>query len=366
MGNANGREEEERDDGEGLENGDLMSPSSVVGRGASTTSRSVSVLDSNGVHNHNNNSPPDHAPARSSSPFLFPPQMGSMKICEKEGRGRLVVNHCLYDGLVNLLRINDHYGALNMYVMLTYCGLELGWVDFSSSIAVLCVRKGVISLVDVVAPVAPLRRPDVSPVFDQIRQNESHEAIDEDQPAEKGIPTVIIWSYGGNDVAVKGSWDNFTSMKRLQRSGKDHSILLVLPSGIYHYKLIVDGESKYIPDLPSVTDEMGCVCNLLDVHDYVPENIDSAVEFEAPPSPDHTYSQAFPAEDDFTKDPSAAPPQLHLTVLDEASSSKPQHVVLNHLYIEKGWASQSLVALGLTHRFQSKYVTVCLYKPLKR
>ncbi|KAJ6755548.1 SNF1-RELATED PROTEIN KINASE REGULATORY SUBUNIT BETA-1 [Salix purpurea] len=290
MGNANGREEEERDDGEGLENGDLMSPSSVVGRGASTTSRSVSVLDSNGVHNHNNNSPPDHAPARSSSPFLFPPQ----------------------------------------------------------------------------APVAPLRRPDVSPVFDQIRQNESHEAIDEDQPPEKGIPTVIIWSYGGNDVAVKGSWDNFTSMKRLQRSGKDHSILLVLPSGIYHYKLIVDGESKYIPDLPSVTDEMGCVCNLLDVHDYVPENIDSAVEFEAPPSPDHTYSQAFPAEDDFTKDPSAAPPQLHLTVLDEASSSKPQHVVLNHLYIEKGWASQSLVALGLTHRFQSKYVTVCLYKPLRR
>jgi 5'-AMP-activated protein kinase regulatory beta subunit len=40
--------------------------------------------------------------------------------------------------------------------------------------------------------------------------------------------------------------------------------------------------------------------------------------------------------------------------------------VLNHLYIEKGWASQSLVALGLTHRFQSKYVTVCLFKPLKR
>jgi 5'-AMP-activated protein kinase regulatory beta subunit len=40
--------------------------------------------------------------------------------------------------------------------------------------------------------------------------------------------------------------------------------------------------------------------------------------------------------------------------------------VLNHLYIEKGWASQSLVALGMTHRFQSKYVTVCLFKPLKR
>jgi hypothetical protein len=54
--------------------------------------------------------------------------------------------------------------------------------------------------------------------------------------------------------------------KLLQRSGKDHSVLLVLPSGIYHYKFYVDGEWRYIPDLPFVADEMGHVCNLLDVH----------------------------------------------------------------------------------------------------
>jgi hypothetical protein len=54
--------------------------------------------------------------------------------------------------------------------------------------------------------------------------------------------------------------------KILQRSGKDHSILMVLPSGIYHYKFIVDGEWRYIPDHPFVADEMGHVCNLLDVH----------------------------------------------------------------------------------------------------
>lgn len=109
------------------------------------------------------------------------------------------------------------------------------------------------------------------------------------------------------------------------------------------------------------------------MQDYVPENLDSVAEFEAPPSPDSSYSQAFPAEEDFAKEPVVVPQQLHLTVLgaenpeEEASSSpKPQHVVLNHLFIEKGWASQSVVALGLTHRFQSKYVTVVLYKPLKR
>lgn len=52
----------------------------------------------------------------------------------------------------------------------------------------------------------------------------------------------------------------------LQRSGKDHSILLVLPSGIFRYKFVVDGEVRYIPDLPTETDQMGNVCNLLDVH----------------------------------------------------------------------------------------------------
>ncbi|KAJ4840605.1 SNF1- protein kinase regulatory subunit beta-1 [Turnera subulata] len=193
-----------------------------------------------------------------------------------------------------------------------------------------------------------------------------------DEHCEPGIPIIISWNYGGNEVHLEGSWDNWTSRKKLQRSGKDHSILLVLPSGIYHYKFIVDGEWRYIPDLPFEADDLGRVCNLLDVNDYVPEDTDGVAEFEAPPSPDSSYSQEFPVEEDFAKEPVVVPPQLHLTVLGvgenskEASSSKPHHVVLNHLFIEKGWASQSLVALGMTHRFQSKYVTVCLYKPLKR
>lgn len=57
-----------------------------------------------------------------------------------------------------------------------------------------------------------------------------------------------------------------TCRKALQRAGKDHSILIVLPSGIYHYRFIVDGEQRYIPELPYVADEMGHVCNLLDVN----------------------------------------------------------------------------------------------------
>ncbi|POO01458.1 SNF1-related protein kinase regulatory subunit beta [Trema orientale] len=222
-------------------------------------------------------------------------------------------------------------------------------------------------------PVAPLRRGDGTSPFPQTWHNESQEA--DEYPPEKGIPAMITWNYGGNSVAVEGSWDNWASRRTMQRSGKDFSILLVLPAGIYHYKFIVDGEWRYVPELPFIADETGHVCNLLDVHDYVPENLESVAEFEAPPSPDSSYGQAFPAEEDFAKEPAVVPSQLHLTVLgmensNEASSSssppKPQHVVLNHVFIEKGWPSQSVVALGLTHRFQSKYVTVVLYKPLQK
>ncbi|KAJ8766783.1 hypothetical protein K2173_008337 [Erythroxylum novogranatense] len=218
-------------------------------------------------------------------------------------------------------------------------------------------------------PIAPLQRADGPSHLNQMWRNESHGMAD--YSTEQGIPTIITWNHGGSNVSVEGSWDNWASRKQLQRSGKDYSILLVLPQDLYHYKFIVDGEWRYNPDLPYVADEIGGVCNLLDVNDYVPENLDSVMEFEAPPSPDNTYSHAFPTEEDFAKEPLVVPPQLHVTVLGvdnppEASSSRPQHVVLNHLFIEKGSASQSMVALGMTHRFQSKYVTVVLYKPRKR
>lgn len=52
----------------------------------------------------------------------------------------------------------------------------------------------------------------------------------------------------------------------MQKSGKDHSLLLILPSGVYHYRFVVDGERKCLPDLPCETDIMGNAVNLLDVH----------------------------------------------------------------------------------------------------
>ncbi|KAK4758182.1 hypothetical protein SAY87_019483 [Trapa incisa] len=217
-------------------------------------------------------------------------------------------------------------------------------------------------------PIAPLVRAD-SPMFhNQSRQNDSPGIA---QTYEEGIPTIINWSHGGKEVTVEGSWDNWRSRKTLQVSVKDHSILLVLPPGIYHYKFIVDGEWRYDPDQPHIDDEMGQTSNILDVHDYVPENLESIEEFETPSSPDSSYSQVLLSEADFGKEPALVPPQLHQTVLgtinsDQAAPSRPQHVVLNHLFMDKGTAPKSAVALGLTHRFQSKYVTVVLYRPFEK
>ncbi|XP_042399037.1 SNF1-related protein kinase regulatory subunit beta-1-like [Zingiber officinale] len=220
-------------------------------------------------------------------------------------------------------------------------------------------------------PVPPLPgASDPPPIFDQRWTNEPDQQFD--GPLEKGIPTLITWNRGGNTILVEGSWDDWTSRKPLQRSGKDHAILLVLPSGVYHYKFIIDGQPRHMPDLPFVTDEMGNIINLLDVHDHVPENVESISEFDSPPSPVSSYSWSPPADEDFAKEPPAVPPHLRLTVLetqntDEASLT-PEHVGLNHLCIEKGSSSssQSVVGLGLTHRFRSKYVTVVLYRPVQR
>ncbi|XP_078436556.1 5'-AMP-activated protein kinase beta-2 subunit protein [Wolffia australiana] len=221
-------------------------------------------------------------------------------------------------------------------------------------------------------PVAPINRAVHVPVLDQTMMDDSAGSLD--QPLEKGIPTMITWSQGGDRVSVEGSWDNWSSRRLLQRSGKDHVIILMLPTGSYQCRFFVDGELRVAPDLAQLSDETGPKVNIIEVDDYVPENLDTVADFEAPPSPVSSYGRPFPVDEDFAKEPALVPPQLHLTVLGEAAVlpaapaavEKPQHVVLNHLYIEKGWTAQSLVALGLTHRFKSKYVTVVLYKPLRR
>ncbi|CAI0440259.1 unnamed protein product [Linum tenue] len=105
--------------------------------------------------------------------------------------------------------------------------------------------------------------------------------------------------------------------------------------------------------------------------DYVPEDLESISSFEPPQSPEASYNNSHLGNEDFSKEPPFVPPHLQMTLLNLPSTymeipSRPQHVVLNHLYMQKGRNSPAVVALGSTHRFVAKYVTVVLYKSLQR
>ncbi|XP_030973022.1 SNF1-related protein kinase regulatory subunit beta-2 [Quercus lobata] len=221
-------------------------------------------------------------------------------------------------------------------------------------------------------PVVPLQRPDE--MYASSQSWTPTASGYEDMCTEQGIPTMITWSYDGNEVAVEGSWDDWRTRLPLQRSGKDFTIMKVLPSGVYQYRFIVDGHWRYAPELPCIQDEAGNAYHVLDLQDYVPEDIESISSFEPPQSPESTYNNMPLGSEDFAKEPPLVPPHLQMTLLNVPSShmeippplSRPQHVVLNHLYMQKGKSGPSVVALGTTHRFIAKYVTVVLYKSLQR
>lgn len=193
-------------------------------------------------------------------------------------------------------------------------------------------------------------------------------------PAQpKLVPTVIVWTHGGSHVEVEGSFDNWSQRHTMQQSGKDFTIVKLLPPGVYQYKFIVDGEWKYAPDQQAMYDDQRNVNNVLEVQEYVPENLDSLSGFEPPPSPPSSYTDALPVPEDYAREPPALPPHLQLTLLNvppamdaTASLPRPQHVILNHLYCRRTSESVNALVVGTTHRYKSKYVTTVMYKPKPR
>lgn len=51
----------------------------------------------------------------------------------------------------------------------------------------------------------------------------------------------------------------------LQRSGKDFTIMKVLPAGVYQYRFLIDGQWRYAPELPWAQDNAGNAYNVLDL-----------------------------------------------------------------------------------------------------
>ncbi|KAL4368504.1 hypothetical protein GQ457_05G004570 [Hibiscus cannabinus] len=190
---------------------------------------------------------------------------------------------------------------------------------------------------------------------------------------EEKRAVMITWCFGGKQVAITGSWNDWKTIEPLHSLGKDFIIMMMLPCGVYHYHFIVDELRRYAPDLPCEFDESGNAYNILDLKEFVPEAPESLSEFEPPPSPISSYDNQPLNNGDFSKPPPELPPQLPTTILDERpfvsrkpkSSQRPSHTLLNHLYKQDGDGGQSM-ALCSTQRFLQKYVTVVLYKSVHR
>lgn len=221
--------------------------------------------------------------------------------------------------------------------------------------------------------VTPLQRPGgiIPCQTDESKQNKT---LYEAMFSEHRIPTVITWNHEGEHVSIEGSWDNWKTREFLQRSGRDLTIMKVLPSGVYHYRFIVDGQWRCAPELPQECDDMGNIFNILDLKENIPE-IHNIPESEAPNSPFSSYDNAPFSLEDLSEKLPELPPLLQRTPLDQPSSStdspqsleKPLTGILNHLYIQKaGSAGESMAALSSTQRFRKKYVTVVLYKSLEK
>lgn len=54
---------------------------------------------------------------------------------------------------------------------------------------------------------------------------------------------------------------------------------------LLQFRFIVDGVWKWAEDQPAVRDDDGNYINVLEVHEYVPENLESLSGFEPPASP---------------------------------------------------------------------------------
>lgn len=220
-------------------------------------------------------------------------------------------------------------------------------------------------------PINPLQRPNE---MMHIQSRSAAQYSTQNAYSGTGIPTMITWGFDGKQVAIEGSWDNWKTRDFLQKSGKDFTIVKVLPSGVYHYRFIVDGQWRYSPELPQEHDDLGNIFHVLDLKDSVPEVLNNVPGSESPSSPISSYNNSPFNLEDFNEKLPELPPLLQQSPLDRPSSisdnpeslEKPLTAMLNHLYIQRGRTGQSLVALSSTHRFQTKYVTAVLYKPLKQ
>ncbi|XP_075262267.1 5'-AMP-activated protein kinase subunit beta-2-like [Convolutriloba macropyga] len=191
------------------------------------------------------------------------------------------------------------------------------------------------------------------------------------------LPIVFRWTQGGRNVDLVGSFNNWSKRIPLNKSTDDFVAIVDLPEGYHEYKFYVDGEWKNDPNAPTVSNVHGTLNNVVEVKksDF---DVFQALELDnkdqLSSSPPGEYGQNIPSRHVFDlgipNAPPSLPPQLLQVILNKDISvqcepsllPEPNHVMLNHLYALS--IKDGVMVLSATHRFQHKYVTTLLYKPI--
>ncbi|KAL3457802.1 hypothetical protein BJX64DRAFT_268029 [Aspergillus heterothallicus] len=84
----------------------------------------------------------------------------------------------------------------------------------------------------------------------------------------RGVPTYIEWTGGGNRVYVTGTFVNWESKFKLQKSENNPGVMstvLNLRPGTHHIKFIVDGDMRASDNLPTAVDFTNHLVNYVEI-----------------------------------------------------------------------------------------------------
>lgn len=201
-------------------------------------------------------------------------------------------------------------------------------------------------------------------------------------------PVVIRWpNVQPKNVYVCGSWTKFKSRIPLVKSRDDFTTIVELPEGHHEFRYVVDGQwrvNKQLPQGKSGASKDFDV-NYVDI-DPADYEIFDALDKDLADSgnasegvvkveglPTTSFEQHIPDRKQFETaglHPPVLPPHLLHVILNKETPTacdpnvlpEPNHVMLNHLYALS--IKDGVMVLSATHRYQKKYVTTLLYKPI--
>ncbi|XP_057306944.1 5'-AMP-activated protein kinase subunit beta-2-like isoform X1 [Hydractinia symbiolongicarpus] len=209
---------------------------------------------------------------------------------------------------------------------------------------------------------------------------------------ETTVPVVFHWEYGGKEVYLSGSFNDWKTRIPMTFSGGEFAAIIELPRGTHQFKYLVDGNWIHDPNQKTIDDTFGGRNNVIVVKesdfdateallkDECGSNLQSVASTSSlRHSPPGSYGQLIPPpnvtliHDNFNAAviPPSLPPHLLNVILNKDSVDGedptllpvPNHVALNHLYALS--IKDSVMTLSATHRYKRKYVTTILYKPIK-